>query len=126
MKTLNRNKQTFYYATYTSDTEIMDGDLHTFENATSYGPWTEFRANISPARGESSADVFGADVNYDRVIVTEDLSCPIDEHTVLAIDIAPNTRETASVPPVYDYIVTKKAKSLNFIQYAVAKVKVNA
>ena len=126
MKTLNRNKQTFYYATYTSDTEIMDGDLHTFENTTSYGPWTEFRANISPARGESSADVFGADVNYDRVIVTEDLSCPIDEQTVLAIAIEPNTRQTVSVPPVYDYIVTKKAKSLNFIQYAVAKVKVNA
>lgn len=124
MKTLNRNKQAFYYATYNGQTERMDGDLHTFENVPSYSEWVEYRANISPARGESSADVFGADVNYDRVIVTDDLSCPIDEYTVLAIDIAPNTRETASVLPIYDYIVTKKAKSLNFIQYAVAKVKV--
>lgn len=124
MKTLNRNKQTFYYATYTDKTEIMDGELHTFEYTTGYSAWTEFRANISPARGESYADVFGADVNYDRVIVTEDLTCPIDEHTVLAIDIAPNKRTTVADPPVYDYVVTKKAKSLNFIQYAVAKVKV--
>ena len=124
MKTLERNKQTFYYATYVSETERMDGDLHTFEYAPSYAAWVECRANISPARGESYADVFGADVNYDRVIVTDDLSCPIDEHTVLAIDIAPNTRETTAVLPVYDYIVTKKAKSLNFIQYAVAKVEV--
>ena len=125
MKTLERNKQTFYYATYTSQAEIMDGDLHTFESDPAYGAWTEFRANISPARGESSADVFGADVNYDKVIVTDDLTCPIDEHTVLAIDIEPNTRETVAVAPVYDYVVTKKAKSLNFIQYAVAKVQVN-
>ena len=124
MKTLERNKQTFYYATYNSETELMDGELHTFEYSPSYSAWTEFRANISPARGESSADVFGADVSYDRVIVTDDLSCPIDEHTVLAIDIAPNTRETAAVEPVYDYVVTKKARSLNFIQYAVEKVQV--
>lgn len=126
MKTLERNKQTFYYATYVSETERMDGDLHTFENDPSYSAWTECRANISPARGESSADVFGADVSYDRVIVTDDLSCPIDEHTVLAIDIAPNTRQTAADLPIYDYVVTKKAKSLNFIQYAVEKVDVNA
>lgn len=124
MKTLERNKQTFYYATYSTQTEDMEGQLHTFEYDPSYGAWTEFRANISPARGESSADVFGADVNYDRVIVTDDLSCPIDEHTVLAIDIAPNERKTTADLPIYDYVVTKKAKSLNFIQYAVAKVKV--
>jgi len=125
MRTLERNKQKFYYAVYNAQTEIMDGELHTFEYAPSYGEWMEMSANISPARGESSADVFGADVNYDRVIITDDLSCPMDEHTVLAIDIAPNTRETAADIPVYDYIVTKKAKSLNFIQYAVRKVEVN-
>ena len=125
MRTLERNKQKFYYAVYSAQTEIMDGQLHTFDYTPSYGAWTEFRANISPARGESSADVFGADVAYDRVIITEDLNCPIDEHTVLAIDISPNERESTSVLPVYDYIVTKKAKSLNFIQYAVRKVEVN-
>lgn len=124
MKTLERNKQTFYYATYSTRTEDMDGQLHTFEYTPTYSEWTEFRANISPARGESSADVFGADVNYDRVIVTDDLTCPIDEHTVLAIDIEPNVRETTADMPIYDYVVTKKAKSLNFIQYAVAKVKI--
>lgn len=124
MRTLERNKQAFYYATYKGMTERMDGNLHTFENVPSYSEWVECRANISPARGESSADVFGADVNYDRIIVTDDLSCPIDEYTVLAIDIEPNQRDTTSVMPVYDYIVTKKAESLNFVQYAVAKVKV--
>ena len=125
MRALERNKQTFYYALYGVRTELMDGELNTFEYANVYGAWTEMRANISPARGESSADVFGIDVEYDRVIVTDDINCPITESTVLAIDIPPNTREELTVEPVYDYVVTKKAQSLNSIQYAVRKVKVH-
>ena len=126
MKTLNRNKQTFYYAVYEGETEITQGDLHTFENRPAYGEWVECHANISPAKGESSAAEFGNDEDYDKTIVTDDLDCPINEQTVLAIDIAPNTRETKAVLPVYDYVVTKKAKSLNVVLYAVTKVKVNA
>lgn len=126
MKSLNRNKQTFYYALQGTKVELMDGNLHTGEYTVAYGAWTEMRANISPARGESFAEVFGADVHYDRVIVTDDINCPIDEYTVLAIDIAPNTREQLTDEPIFDYVVTKKAKSLNVVQYAVQKVKVNA
>ena len=126
MRSLERNKQTFYYALYNTKVEITDGNIHTGEYAESYGAWTEMRANISPARGESFAEVFGADVRYDKVIVTDDINCPIDEYTVLAIDIAPNERHNDAEEPIYDYIVTKKAKSLNVIQYAVQKVKVNA
>lgn len=125
MRALERNKQTFYYALFGTETEILVNGEHTFESATAYGAWTEMRANISPARGESSADVFGADVNYDRVIVTDDVNCPMDEHTVLAIDITPNTRDQLTVEPIYDYVVTKKARSLNSVQYAVRKVKVD-
>lgn len=126
MRALERNKKTFYYALHGTEVEILVDGKHTFEKTIAYGAWTEMRANISPARGESSADVFGADVNYDRVIVTDDLTCPIDEHTVLAIDIAPNQRTALTDEPIFDYVVTKKAQSLNSIQYAVRKVQVNA
>lgn len=126
MRSLERNKQTFYYALYTDKAEIIDGTIHTGEYADSYGAWTEMRANISPARGVAEAEVFGADVRYDKVIVTDDINCPIDEYTVLAIDIAPNERQSTSDAPIHDYIVTKKAKSLNVILYAVKKVDVNA
>lgn len=142
MKTLKRNKRKFYYATYQGNVEILDANgNHTFEKRNTYSEWKEFHANISPARGESSAALFGNDVSYDKTIVTDDLDCEIDENTVLCIDIAPNippqptetTEVTSNVTdkvdppfePVYDYIVTKKAVSLNFIQYAVTKVKVN-
>lgn len=126
MRTLDRNRTEFYYATYLGKTEIYDAQgRHTAEYVTTYSPWVSCKANVSPAKGTSEAELFGNDVNYDRVIVTDDVNCPIDENTVLAIDIAPNTREKQTDMPIFDYVVTRKAKSLNFISYAVAKVKTN-
>lgn len=126
MRTLDRNKRTFYYALWLGKQEIIDDmGRHTGEKATRYSEWTQIKSNISPARGESEAELFGTDVQYDRVFVVDDVNCPIDENTVLAIDIEPNERKTTDVMPIFDYVVTRKAKSLNFVSYAVAKVKTN-
>lgn len=125
MRTLERNKQTFYYALNLGKQEIIKDGLHTAEYTTAYSEWKPIKANISPARGESEAELFGNDVQYDRVFVVDDINCPIDENTVLAIDIAPNERETTDVMPIFDYVVTRKGKSLNSVSYAVAKVKTN-
>lgn len=123
MRTLERNKQTFHYAVYLGSTESMDafGD-HTFEGVPSYSKWRTYRANISPARGESTAELFGNDMSYDKIIITDDLNCEIDENSVLAIDMAVAEGDDVAT---YDYVVSKKAVSLNYIQYAVTKVKVN-
>ena len=67
MKTLERNKKTFYYAVHHGREEILDADgNHTFEYTEEYDEWKPFRAHISPARGESSAELFGNDVAYDK------------------------------------------------------------
>lgn len=124
MRTLDRNKTQFYYATWLGEGEIIDDEgRHTGEKVPTYSAWTPMSANVSSAKGRSEAELFGNDVQYDRVIVTDDVNCPIDENTVLAIDIAPNTREKVSDAPVFDYVVTRKSKSLNSVSYAVAKVK---
>lgn len=124
MRTLDRNKTEFYYALNLGKKEIIDDQgRHTAEYVTSYSEWKPYKANVSAAKGESEAELFGNDVQYDRVIVTDDINCPIDENTVLAIDIAPNVRGTAAVLPIFDYVVTRRAKSLNIVSYAVAKVK---
>ena len=46
-------------------------------------------ANISQATGQSNTEQFGNLENYDKVIVTDDLNCPIDENSVLFIDKEP-------------------------------------
>ena len=124
MRTLERNKVSFYYATYLGDTEIIDAKgLHTGEKATSFSLWKPYKANISPAKGESVAQLFGNDIQYDRVIVIGDPKFEIDENTVLAIDIEPNTRTKVTDKPIFDYVVTRVARSLNSVSYAIAKVE---
>ena len=49
--------------------------------------------------------------------------CYLDENTVLFIDKEPEFDNAGK--PIYDYTVRRVAKSLNFISYAVSKVKVS-
>ena len=139
MKCLHRNKRPFYYCLYKGEIEILDeyGNLSGGKIVT-YEDGVMEMANISTATGQSNTEQFGNLENYDKVIVIDDLDCPIDENSVLFIDKEPEykdaeyneqtaitiTGSTVKVP-VYDYIVRRVAKSLNSISIAVSKVKVS-
>lgn len=118
MRTQVINRTPFYYALYsrteprTDDEGYLTGEDKIFYHT----PVLYKRANISPATGRSDTEQFGQFDNYDKVIVTSDMSCPIDENSVLWIDDT-NTRHA------YDYVVKRVARSLNGISIAVAKVK---
>lgn len=83
------------------------------------------RANISPASGASMTEQFGTMDNYDKVIVTDDMTCPIDENTVLYIDAPPVIDYDTGKYNPYDYVVMRVAKSINSISIAVRKVNVS-
>ena len=119
MRTQVINRTPFYYALYSGKTAKTDEEgFYTGEDDPEYGePVLYRRGNISPATGMSNTEQFGNLENYDKVIVTSDMSCPIDENTVLWID------ETDTSKP-HDYIVKRVAKSINGISIAVSKVKV--
>lgn len=78
----------------------------------------EMKANISPARGDSTTRQFGETLDYDKVIVFSGKN-PISETSILWID-TPADGETP-----HDYIVMKVAKSLNSTSLAVKKVTVS-
>lgn len=123
MRTLERNKQTFYYALFDSDVSATDPDGNkTGEYIAKYKEPVKMRANISPASGDAQREQFGTMLEYDRVIVTDDIHCPIDENTVLFIDRPPKKKEDGTL--LYDYIVKRVAKSLNTISFAVSKVDI--
>jgi len=123
MRTLNRNKRTFYYSLYVKTEDVTTtGGLKTGEKTVTYSTPIKMTANISPATGLASTEQFGNLDNYDKVILTSDLDCPIDENSVLFIDTDPNYSTTA---PNFDYIVRRVAKSLNHVSIAVRKVKVS-
>jgi len=121
MRTQRINRTPFYYAMYMGETPNVDGDgFETGEPTLIYDePVLYTKANISPATGQSNIEQFGEIQNYDKVIVTSDMTCPIDENTVLWIDT-----EDVTVP--HDYIVKRIARSKNVISIAVAKVKVSS
>lgn len=125
MRNCQRNQRVFWYRLlYNPSPEPLVDEYgnETSEYAVAYSDPIECRANISPAKGEAQVTQFGDVDNYDKVIVTTDMSCPIDENTVLYIDSEPVQSEGEWSG--YDYTVRRVAKSLNQIAIAVRKVDV--
>ena len=118
MRGLKRNMQPFYYALYQSLQDAVDSDgLKTGEKVKTYNNPVRMKANISPARGDASVEVFGKELNYTKVISTCNMNCLITEESILWIGKNPNTEP-------HNYVVVKIAKSLNSILYAVKEVDV--
>lgn len=126
MKTLNRNKTRFFYASYEGKTSITDeyGNI-TGEYERVYSAPKEHFANISAAKGETQTRQFGETENYDKVIVVDNDFPPIDEYSILWIDTLPEFNEEGKTDTPYDYEVKKIAGSLNSVSIAVSKVNVS-
>lgn len=124
MKTMERNKVPFWYLLYDRKEEVKDEyGNDTGESKIIYGSAQRGFMNVSAATGSAQVEQFGAFTDYSRVIVTDDMSCPIDENSVLFLEKEPEYAEDGT--PLYDYIVKRVAKSLNSISYAVRKVSVS-
>jgi hypothetical protein len=120
VRTLERNKQTIYYALYEGKEPLTDEYGNpTGEYEVLYSEPVLLKINVSAARGEYSTRQFGETENYDKVLVTDDINIPITETSLLWID------DTDTSKP-HDYIVKKVAKSLNSVAIAVSKVSVGA
>lgn len=124
MRCLERNKLSFHYALYKEKVAIKDeyGNV-SGEYKLVYHEPKLYQANISAATGESQIAQFGSFIQYDRVILTDDKNCPIDEHSVLCVDVAPTYDNEGNL--IYDYVVKRVARSLNTTSYAISKVKVS-
>ena len=172
MRSQRKNKRRFWYCKYlghrapgdiatagvaiagiteagdTTEDELFIVDEYgniTGEILNRYSDPIEMTANISPATGSAQEETFGQLDNYDKVIVTTDLNCPINEQSVLFIDMEPeftevsvNTvsdadstvlgndeEESTYRLPKFNYIVRRVAKSLNSVSIAVSKVRVS-
>ena len=124
MKCLERNKTEIYYALYERDESRTDeyGNA-SGERRVIYSESVKIKANVSPATGVSQVEQFGRDMKYDKVIVLDDVNCPIDENTVFFIDKEPSYDSDGN--PLFDYIVKKIARSINSVSIAVSKVDVS-
>ena len=124
MKLLERNLQTVWYCQYVGKTPIVDSDgYETGEYTVTYTDPVSVEVNVSPATGTAQMMMFGTLIAYDKVMVTADLECPINENSVLFVEKEPEFDEYGK--PMYDYTVKRVAKSLNYISYALREAKVS-
>lgn len=120
MRALRRNKQTIYFALFEGKEPITDDDgYRTGEYKAKYSNFTSITVNVSAGKGEAQNELFGTNLNYDKVIVTCDLECPIDENSILCVECEPNNDTHA-----FDYVVKKVLRSLNSVSIAISKVDV--
>ena len=126
MRNCQRNQITFWYRLYDpSPAPLVDEyGNETGEYAVGYLDPVECKANISPAKGESQIAQFGDIDNYDKVIVTADMNCPIDENSVLYVGIGQPVLSEDNEWSKHNYIVRRVAKSINQIAIAISKVDV--
>lgn len=118
MKLKKKDLSPIWYCLYESKEALKDEEGNeTGEHRYIYGDPTKKMCNVSSAKGSAQTDMFGNLDSYDKVIITDDKSCPIDENSVLYVD-----KEPDGIP---DYIVKRVAKSPFFISYAVSKVNVS-
>ena len=128
VRILQRSLQPFWYRLYETIapdtyTDEWGNVVESGEQTVGYSAPVQMYAHISPASGASDVEMFGNLDNYDKVIVTADMTCPIDENSVLYIDTTPT--ETDGEWSAYNYIVRRVARSINSISIAVRKVEVS-
>lgn len=128
MRSLKRNERNFWYAQYNKKIPILDSDgYETGDYETGYSAPVSFSANISAGRGDSQDAVFGKEIDFTRTISTTDMTCPINEHSLIWIETEPVLKadETAD-PNSADYTVaTLPARSLNSIMIAIKRRQKN-
>jgi hypothetical protein len=108
MRCLNRNKKQLYYALYSSKEAILDaGDNRTGEHEIKYSNPVSLYANVSPGRGSAEFERYGIRHDYDKTIVTDDVACPIEETSILWIDIAPTIAADGTTTTPNDYMVKR-------------------
>lgn len=139
MRSLKKNQQKLFFSQFSESVTIYqrdgDGNIVYTEvdgeripvilgEVAGYSEPVIFYANISAGRGDAQADVFGSSVDYTRTISTTDMTCPIDELSLIWIDnkVEYNTDGTVN-PDSADYeVAAYPAKSLNDIVIAIKKL----
>lgn len=123
MRDLIANTKPLWYALYGEKIPITDerGDF-TGEYITSYSEPVSFRANISPARGSSEADVFGAALDYSKTISTASMSLPIDEYSLVWDEKPEKLPDGTTDFDKAQYKVVAVARGLYHVKYALKRL----
>lgn len=113
MRDLKRNQTKISYKNYKGKEEILDADGYaTGSFKRLYTEPKTILISVSANKGNAEVQGFGTQLDYDRTLSTSDMSCDINENSIVYIG-----SET--------YKVIKRADSLNQVQIALRKEEIN-
>lgn len=139
MRSLKKNRQKLYFATYSEEIKVyqrdengnivyvyVDGEKIPIEIGTvaGYNEPVIFNANIAMSGGEAEAREYGFDIgSYEAVLVTTDKSLPITETSRLWHTTVPKINTDGTVDgDSADYSVLAVKPSINSVKYLLAKL----
>ena len=135
MRLLARNKKDLWYANLTSTSYVTDNNgLKSGEKQNTYADPVKVRmsmaissgANNLGSQGIAELEPYGIVTGYTARAVTEDLNCPMEEQSKVWYGIEPTqTVNDQEVPVPHNYVVVRKAKSLNHLIYYLKEVDVS-
>ena len=135
MRLLERNKKDLWYANLTSTSYVTDNNgLKSGEKQNTYADPVKVRmsmaissgANNLGSQGIAELEPYGISTGYTARAVTEDLNCPMEEQSKVWYGREPTATvggQTVAVP--HNYVVVRKAKSLNHLIYYLKEVDVS-
>lgn len=125
MRTMTRNRQVFYSASLEAVAMSTDTDGNYVEETFTYSNPVERYGVFTPANGQASSQLYGMNERYDRVITLNQGETYLDVGSILWVDVVPDIDKQGKTDTPYDYIVVKKAVSLNTVSVAIRKVDVS-
>ena len=147
MRVLSRNKKELWYANRSSESYVVDSNnLKTGEKRQSYGTPVKMKASMSISSGANNLgsqgmvalDPWGLTTAYTHNAITEDMNCPLDEEALVWYERTPTrtvtttktvngetVTEEVEVPVPHNFVVVRKAVSLNHLIYYLKEVDVS-
>lgn len=126
MRGLSKNKKTFWYALYERSEPVLDEHENEVGEQSIYGKPIRATGNVSAARGSTENDLFGINAVYTKTINPMPNNCPIDESSILWIEVEPVIEADGRTVTAHDYVVSQVAESINHKAYAISRVDVTA
>lgn len=119
MRVVNRNRRPVAYAFYEGTTELTDENGNfTGEFQVNYSEPVRALMNVSGGRGQANVRLFGIGSEFDRTIVTDDLTTPFSTDTVFWIETDPDNAP-------FDYRVVRVARTINQVVLGLTEVDTN-
>lgn len=132
MRMLAINERKMWYANYIGRQAVVDenGD-ETGDYEVKYTAPVQFSATLSPGRGTSGPggyvhpDIYGIKSDSDRRIITNDLSIPVTETTLIWLKEPSLLQDGSADPTTADYqVAAKPSDGKNFLSiYITLRVK---